>query len=297
MANSTLLKTQVLRPDFVTQVDAQISDIVQNDALIEEIKRIWQTSPVILFRKQSLAEEEQVAFSSKFGSCIEIHRKDNVSPYESKIVYFSTLRYADGRMVGGFSNGDEAGWHADQTYTPNPATGAILYGVEVPRDGGDMYWSDQYGAYNLLPDDVKALIEGKVGTFRYAKNVNNSEVKGKEKEMLALPDGLHEVVITHPMTGKKCLYADPTRLVSIAGLSEEENERILPILFKAAQDPSLAYRHGVKSGDVMMWDNGTTLHKRDAISLEQPRLMKRTTFRLPPDTHALPSGCRQAAAA
>ncbi|CAN5425302.1 TauD/TfdA family dioxygenase [soil metagenome] len=291
------LATKPLHGTFVTQVDTQINEILSSDSMLAAVKLLWQTSPVIIFRKQVLTESDQVALSSRFGQCIEIHRKDNVSPYESKVVYFSTLRYADGRMVGAFSNGDEAGWHADQTYTPNPATGALLYGVEVPRDGGVMSWADQYAAYDLLPREIQEAIEGKVGTFRYTKYADNSEVKGKEKELATLPDGNHEIVIQHPITGRKCLYVDPTRLVSVHGWSDAENERILPILFKVASDPSVVYHHRVISGDAMLWDNASTLHQRDAISLDQPRLMKRTTFRLPREAHGLPSGCFEHASA
>ena len=293
---SSQLKTTALHPGFVTQVDAQIQDLLADEILIHAVEALWQTSPVLIFPRQVLDEADQVAFSGRFGECIEIHRKDNVSPYESKIVYFSTLRYADGRLVGAFANGEEADWHSDQTYTPNPATGALLYGVEVPRQGGHMYWSDQYGAYQLLDRELQQLIEGRIGTFRYTKLVNSSEIKGKEKEMSRLPDGRHKVVVTHPLTGRKALYVDPTRLVSIDGLSDADNERVLPLLFKAASDASLTYDHTVRSGDVMMWDNGCTLHKRDAISVTHPRLMKRTTFRLAPERHGLPSGCLQHAA-
>ena len=288
------LETTVLHPGLATQIHASIPDLMADPERMAEVKQIWQTSPVILFRRQLLQEHEQVHFSNLFGQCMEIHRKDNVSPYESKIVYFSTLRYSDGRPVGAFSNGEEAVWHSDQTYTPRPATGAMLYGVEVPRDGGNMCWANQYGAYDLLPADVKALIEGKVGVFRYAKDPNYSEVKGRLKEALAMPDGLHEVVIMHPLTGRRCLYVDPTRLVSIEGLSAADNEYVLPMLFKAACDASLIYRHTVQSGDVMLWDNGCTLHQRDPLSMTQPRLMKRTTFYLPRTEHGLPSGSLQA---
>jgi taurine dioxygenase len=290
-ATASVLTTRVLKPGLATQIDVEIHRLIEHPALIGEVRRIWQTSPVIIFRRQLMHEHEQVRFSSMFGECMEIHRKDNVSPHQPKIVYFSTLRYNDGRPVGAFNNGDEAAWHSDQTYTARPATGAMLYGVEVPRDCGDMSWADQYGAYALLPEDVKRSIAGKVGVFRYAKDPDYPEVKTNPKLAYSLPDALHEVVITHPVTGRKSLYVDPTRLVELQGLSKEENERVLPILFKAACDDSLVYCHTVESGDVMLWDNAATLHRREPLSMTQPRLMKRTTFYLPKAAHGLPSGC------
>ena len=284
------LSTRVLKHNLATQIDTRIEDLLDHPELVDEVKRIWQMSPVIIFRRQLMQENEQVRFSSMFGECMEIHRKDNVSPYEPKIVYFSTLLYKDGRPVGAFNNGDEASWHADQTYMARPATGAMLYGVEVPRQGGTMAWSDQCAAYASLPADIKQLIEGKVGVFRYAKDPNYSEVKANPKVAYGLPDALHEVVITHPLTGRKSLYVDPTRLVELQGLSSADNERVLPILFAAACDPALVYRHTVAGGDVMLWDNACTLHQRDPLPLDVPRLMKRTTFYLSPTAHGVPSG-------
>lgn len=296
MTAAPVLKTEVLKPGLATRVDINIHELLDNPALVAAVKKLWQESPVLIFRRQQLHEHEQVRFSSVFGECMEIHRKDNVSPVEPKIVYFSTLKYNDGRAVGAFSNGEEADWHSDQTYTARPATGAMLYGVEVPRDGGNMSWANQYAAYELLPGEIKRAIEGKVGVFRYGKDPNYSEAKANPTGTM-LPDAYHEVVITHPVTGRKSLYVDPARLVELQGVSAEENARLLPILFKAASDPSLVYRHEVASGDVMLWDNALTLHRREPLPMHQPRLMKRTTFYLPPELHGLPSGARSAAAA
>jgi taurine dioxygenase len=287
------LKTRPLHSDFAVQVDVRIAEILDDAESIEQIRALWRQSPVLVFRRQSLEESELVRFSEYFGKCESAGRKDILSPYQDEIIYFSTLKYSDGRFVGGFAGGEDVDWHSDQTFRQRPATGAMLYGVEVPRDGGDIYWANQYGAYDKLPSDVKALIDGRTGLYRYSKRLaimNATELKDtpKAKEMAALPDAFHPVVLTHPITGRKALYADPTTLVSIEGLTPQQNERVLPILFEAGGDPSLVYRHKVHNGDVIMWDNGCTMHRRDEMRLDQPRLMKRTTFRVPANEHCVP---------
>ena len=289
------LKHRILHSDFVVEIEERIDELLNDADAIEQIKRLWQRSPVLIFRRQSLEEEEQVLFTEKFGRCESANRKDIQSPYREEIIYFSTLRYADGRFVGGFAGGDDVDWHSDQTFKVRPATGAMLYGVEVPKGGGDIYWANQYGAWDRLPADVKSLIDGRTGTYRYAKRMaimNTLELKDKNsaqaQEMAKLPDAFHPVVLTHPITGRKALYADPTTLVSIEGLSEADNARVLPILFEAGGSPDLVYRHKIRHGDLMMWDNGCTMHRRDEMRLDQPRLMKRTTFRLPSDAYCVP---------
>jgi taurine dioxygenase len=287
------IETTPLHSDFVVQVHASIPDIMDDSGAINELKAIWQKSPVMIFRRQALEESELVSFTERFGRCESSGRKDIQSPYHEEIIYFSTLKYADGSFVGGFAGGDDVDWHSDQTYQVRPATGAILYGTEVPRDGGDIYWANQYGAWDRLPEDVQQLIDGRTGTFRYAKRyalLNALELKDKAKAnaMLSLPDARHPLVLKHPHTGRKSLYADPTTLIAIEGLSQEENDRVLPILFEAGGHPSLAYRHKVHNGDVLMWDNGCTMHRRDNMRLDQPRLMKRTTFRLAASDYCVP---------
>jgi alpha-ketoglutarate-dependent taurine dioxygenase len=285
------VSTKPLHSGFVKEVEIRIAERLEDPDTIRQLKDIWHSSPVLIFRRQILTEEELVSFSTDFGECEIVSRKDILSPYRPEIIYFSTLRYADGRNVGGFAGGEDVDWHSDQTFRPQPATGAILYAVEVPRDGGDIYWADQYGAYDRLPQDVKQLIEGRTGRYRYAKRLailNPAELKDTAAELAKMPDVFHPVVLQHPKTGRKALYADPTTLVSIEGLSPAENDRVLPLLFKAGGDPSLVYQHKVMPGDVMMWDNGCTMHRRDPMRLDQPRLMKRTTFRVPREEHCVP---------
>lgn len=282
-----------LHSDYAVQVHGQVTDFVDDPDAIEQLKQLWQKAPLMIFRRQSLEEGELVRFTEHFGGCETSGRKDIQSPYHDQIIYFSTLKYANGNFVGGFAGGEDVAWHSDQTFQTRPATGAMLYGTEVPRDGGDIYWADQYGAWNRLPRDIQQLIEGRTGIYRYAKRyamLNALELKDKAKAnaMLSLPDAKHHVVLTHPRTGRKALYADPTTLVAVDGLSEEENARVLPILFEAGGHKSLVYHHKVHNGDLMMWDNGCTLHRRDEMRLDQPRLMKRTTFRLAASDYCAP---------
>jgi len=289
----TQLRTTPLHSDFAVQIHAQVMNLVDDPDGIEALKTLWQKSPVMIFRRQSLEEGELVKFTEHFGRCESTGRKDIQSPYHEQIIYFSTLKYANGNFVGGFAGGDDVAWHSDQTYQKRPATGAMLFGTEVPQGGGDIYWANQYGAWDLLPADIQQLIEGKTGVYRYAKRyalLNALELKDKEKAnaMLSLPDARHPLVLTHPRTGRKALYADPTTLVAIDGLSQEESERVMPILFAAGGDESLVYRHKVHNGDLLMWDNGCTMHRRDEMRLDQPRLMKRTTFRLSASDYIVP---------
>lgn len=287
------IRTRPLHPAFGLEVlDASLADLARDDEAIAELTSLWRSHLVLVYRRQSVTEDELAAFSARFGELEVVSRADIQSPFRPEIIYFSTLRYADGRTVGGFAGGEEVDWHSDQTFRPNPATGAILYGVEVPPRGGDFYWANQFMAFESLPGDVQRLIDGHTGVYSYAKRLGifrASELKDKEGSLASQhPPVRHPVVLTHPRTGRKALYADPSTLVEIEGLTDAQNAEILPQLFAAGIAPEVVCRHTMSQGDVLMWDNGSVMHRRDPVDPLHPRLMKRTTMRLPRADHCLP---------
>jgi taurine dioxygenase len=258
---------------------------------VSEIREVWRDNVVIVFRRQALDEEDLLRVSRYFGDPEAISRKDILSPYHPEIAYMSNFRYLDGRTIGAFADDKDVGWHSDQTFRERPATGALLYGVEVPPDGGAISYANQYLAYERLPEDVRRKIEGRSGIFSYNKRLTRftpAELKDKIDEMKRTPDVRHPIVLAHPVTGRKALYADPNTLASIDGLPQEESDALIETLVSAATDPSLVYRHVSRVGDVVMWDNGCALHRRDGVDNDMPRLMKRTTFHLPRHLHPVP---------
>ena len=111
MSIAITLKHRPLHSDFVVEVQERIDEILDDPEAMRQVQRLWQKSPVLVFRRQSIEESEQVRLSEYFGPCEIIGRKDILSPYQDQIIYFSTLRYADGRFVGGFAGGDDVDWY------------------------------------------------------------------------------------------------------------------------------------------------------------------------------------------
>lgn len=103
----TQIRITPLHSDFAVEVHASVMDIVDDPDAIEQLKSVWQQTPVMIFRRQSLEEAEMVRFTDRFGKCESSARKDIQSPYHEEIIYFSTLKYSDGRFVGGFAGGDD----------------------------------------------------------------------------------------------------------------------------------------------------------------------------------------------
>lgn len=261
-----------------------------DDGFVEALRRLWRAAGVLVFRRQSLTEDELAAFSGRFGE-LEVHpRTDWISEANPNVLLFSNLRSFSGEEIGGLGAGP-IDWHTDQSYTTRPGTGAVLYGVELPRGGTPTYFANLRLAYAALPDGTKERIEDARAVYDYARRVAtySGEQPDADEIRRRFPLVAHRLVNTDPVTGEKALYIDPLTMSGIVGWPEAEAREMLDELSAHAIGPNFIYRHEWRAGDVVMWDNAFILHRRDALG-DAPRLLKRTTMALPPDRHIVPKG-------
>ena len=258
--------------------------------IVDALEAAWSSQGVLVFRRQALSEEELVALSRRFGDPDLIVRDDWQSGNHPAVIQISNMKNSQGRSIGGLGSG-ELGWHTDQSYVANPATGSVLYMVEMPRDNANTYWANLHLAYEALPDATKRRIEGLHAVYDYLKRQSTYDDEKPMSEELRrrTPPVAHPLVNTHPVSGRKSLYLDPTTTVGIDGLPEEEGRELLESLNRHATRPEFVYTHRWQIGDLVMWDNGFLLHRRDPFDAQQNRLLKRTTIRLSPQRHIVPS--------
>jgi taurine dioxygenase len=183
----------------------------------------------------------------------------------------------DGVPIGGLGDG-EAIWHADMTYVERPPMAAILYAIEIPPAGGDTYWANMYLAYETLPAELKRRIEGREAVHDATYNSAGTRRKGYQDvtDPRTAPGARHPLVRAHPETGRKCLFLGRRRNSYVVGLDLNESETLLDQLWAHATQPQFTFRQQWRVGDVMVWDNRCTLHRRDAFDPRARRLLHRT---------------------
>ena len=264
--------------------------------IVDALEKAWSSQGVLVFRRQALSEEELVAFSGRFGAPDRIVRNDWAGSHPA-VIQISNMKNSEGRSIGGLGSG-ELGWHTDQSYVANPATGSVLYMVEMPRDNANTYWANLHLAYEALPAATKRRIEGLRAVYDYVRRQSTYDDEKPMSEELRrrTPPVAHPLVNTHPVTGHKSLYLDPTTTVGIDGLPEAEGRALLDELNDHATRPEFVYAHRWQIGDLVMWDNGFLLHRRDPFDPRQNRLLKRTTIRLSPERHIVPASVTPIAA-
>lgn len=286
------LKTRQIDGSFALEIlEVRLWEPQARETL-EAVRDLWAAAGVLVFRRQVLNEDELTGFSAAFGKPERIARTDWASLNRPEITIISNLKDANNKGIGGLGQGELA-WHTDQSYIADPATGAMLYALELPRDGGATSWANLNRAYDALPERLRQAVEGRTGVFSYAKRLagyqsNDSAVTDEIRRKT--PDVTHPLVHVHPVTGRKALYFDPTTTVGVVGLPDAEGAVLLDELAAFATQPAFVYRHQWQVGDVVMWDNGFLLHRRDDFEPTQRRFLKRTTIALPRDRHFVPTG-------
>lgn len=248
---------------------------------LTEVKNLWAEHQLLLFRNQDLTEEQLVAFSRGLGD-LEIHlRREYLSPDNPEILMISNMK--DGDRAIGILSDTEVGWHYDQIYLPKPAVGSLLYSVILPSDGGQTSFADMSAAFEGLSDDLKAKLDGKKAIQSYEAFNAQFSVPTNTKQKKMSPDIAQPLVRTHPITGRKALYICPGMTTKIIGLDPEDSRETLDFLFDWCVRDEFVYTHEWILGDALLWDNASTMHRREPFDSNQQRLMKRTTILSPPE--------------
>ena len=242
----------------------------------KEIKIVFGKYGVIFFRNQNLSPEEEIIFAELWGE-ININRFfTNLEGYP-KIALVSK-EPDQKKNIGG-------AWHTDHTYDLEPAMGSILFAHQVPKKGGDTLFSSMYAAYETLSDGLKDTLKNMYGrhssrhVFGTSRAERNDDTVGRiinsEK---AKQDAIHPVVITHPQTGKKALFVNPTFTLGFDGWSDEESKPLLNYLYSHATKPEFTCRFKWEEGSIAFWDNRSTWHLAVNDYHGQRRLMHRITI-------------------
>lgn len=271
-----------LVPNFVGEINAFPFDAA-DEQVIHELRAAWTKYPVIRFRNVAIGDREQVAFSRLLGAPV-IHPRqlqEGKNAEFPEILVVSNKKNPDGSAAGDLGDA-EVNWHTDTTFVERPPSASILRAVQLPKEGGNTYWANMYSAFAALPDAMKNKLHG-LSIHHQSVVDGRGEVRlGKEKPTSQNPadwPGVdHPIVRRHPDSNALCLYLGSTpKRLSIPGVPQEEAEELLHELWRLATLPEHVWCQEWKTGDMVMWDNRCTMHRRDPFDPNTVRLMHRTT--------------------
>jgi len=250
-----------------------------DEAAFERVLRAWHDHAVVLFRGQALSDRDLVAFSRRFGDLDWAPIQETGRRFVEGMpeIYIVSNVKVNGEPIGSLGDG-EAVWHTDMSYLDMPPKASMLYALEIPTSGGNTSFCSMYAVYDALPDALKRRIAGLEikhdGTYNSGGYVRQGVTATDDPR--TSPGAMHPLVCTHPDTGRRMLYLGRRRNAYIGGLELAESEALLDELWSYVERPELAWEHVWRVGDLVLWDNRCTMHRRDAFDPEQRRVMHRT---------------------
>jgi taurine dioxygenase len=253
-----------------------------SDQVFDQIQRAWLEHLVVLFRGQQLALEDLIAFSRRFGELdwapVQETGRRFVEGHPE--IYVVSNVVENGVPIGSLGAG-EAVWHTDMSYLEHPPKASMLYAVEIPPAGGDTHFCNMYLAYESLPEALQRRVSGLALKHDATYNSGGYVRQGSAAtdDPVTSSGVYHPVVVTHPETGRRALYLGRRRNAYIGGLPLAESEELLDELWSYAARPGIAWSHQWRPGDVVLWDNRCTMHRRDSFDPASRRVLYRTQIK------------------
>lgn len=281
-----------LHPLFCAEIGGVDTGLPMDDATFAEIMAAFEAHSVLVFRNQTLDDERQIAFSSRFGP-LEMAGKANPAT-GTLFARQSNLDMGTGAVIPAedrrmiYQKGNYL-WHSDSSFKPVPSLCSLLSARIVPPEGGDTEFASMRAAYDALPDNRKQRLEGLVAEHSLVYSRSTVTTNALTPEMAGeLPGAWQTMVRVNPVNGRKAVYAG-AHASHVIGWGRQEGRDFIASLNEFSTQPRFCYAHAWRVGDLVIWDNRATLHRATAYdTIRHKRLMQRTTVRGDGPTTAQP---------
>jgi alpha-ketoglutarate-dependent 2,4-dichlorophenoxyacetate dioxygenase len=254
-----------------------------DDAMFAEIVAAFEEHSVLLFRGQQIGDEEQIAFTRRFGPLeTTIRTINSVAKVAPEISYLANVDAEDQLIPRGdkrnlFNAGNQM-WHSDSSFKRVPAHASLLAAREVPPEGGETEFASMRVGYERLPEATKQFLEGKVAihSFVYSRGLVSDGLMPPD-HAAQVPPVPQALVRANPRNGRKAFFVG-SHACEIVGMPTDEARALLRRLLDLATEPDVVYTHRWRPGDMVMWDNRCVLHRgRPWDETIYRRVMHRTT--------------------
>ena len=246
---SSALGAEILEVNLAEPIDA---------SLLVAIKAAFAQYHLLVFRRQTLNEDQLVTVSRYFAEPVESLHPTFKVPTHPVITKYSNMVNDNQEPAGAMA--PELIWHSDSYFTDNPNKVTIFYSLLSPNEGGETHFVNMCTAYADLDEATKSKIENQKAFYKNAF--------------------IHRPPVLHPLVRQeanqpKALFANIHRALGIEGMETEAAMRLLHSLYEHSTQPERVYRHKWQDGDLAIWNNPTTMHCATEIPATQQRLLYR----------------------
>lgn len=290
MSNTTLVESnsakRLTEQSITAAIGVELSGVQLSGGMrredVQQIAEGLRDRLVVRLRGQQLSDPDLLAFSRLLGELDPPGPNPYGAPFLPDTPEINVISNVtdNGRPVGNLGAG-EAVWHADMTYVDIPPQFAVLYALEIPREGGATYFANMYAAYEDLPSELKQKVAGLSAI--HDASLNSAGMLRKGYKQVTDPrqtvGAHHPLAWTNPQTGRTCLFLGRRPNSYVVGMELSESEALLDALWAHATQPQYVMKHEWRVGDVLMWNNLCVLHRRDAFESSDRRVLHRTQIK------------------
>ena len=278
------LKLTPLHPLFAAEASGIDLTKPMSAEMVDAINQAMNQYAVLVFRGQPLTQDEQMAFTKSFGP-LDLGFKKAANRH-------SRLKYKELADISNIAEDGEVAernhfrivnnmanqlWHSDSSFQNPPARYSMLHSVINPSKGGETEFADLRAAYDGLDKDWRAEIETlQAEHFALHSRFMLGDTNYTQEQIDAIPRVLWPLIRTHPGSGRKLLFVG-VHASHIDGMTVAEGRVLLSDLLEHATQPAYVYRHEWQVGDLVIWDNRSTLHRGRRYDLSQRRELRRST--------------------
>ena len=249
-----------------------------SDEQFADVHRTFIDHKMLCFKEQSLSARAQVDFSRRFGPLM-VHVLTQYNHPEFPEIFRLSNRVIDG-VPQGIADGGSY-WHSDFAFFEKPAKATLLNAIEIPAEGGNTLFANMEAAWEALPAEQQRRLRPLKAVHRYRKRSDTTEqttrVELTEAQRQQTPDVVHPLIRTNGDSGRLAIFAHPGMTAEIVGLPEAESRALLDELFAHCTRPEFRYEFRWSAGDVVIWDNRSTMHS--ATTRELPAGVHRSLLR------------------
>jgi alpha-ketoglutarate-dependent taurine dioxygenase len=260
-----ILRTEPLGPAFGARIEGVNLQAALDRETIEALMSAWERHRVLLFRGQAIDDRAHARLARMLGTPARFERSAGASA-ESPEIYGSGNTDDTGNLLPPDDGRAQVltinwSWHVDGCYRATPNKGVVLRAIQVPVEGGDTVFADLEAAYIALPAGMKRRIERLECRHSFAHMISRCGMPPVgEHETAELPAAVHPLVREHS-SGRRSLFLSPPYMEAIEGFDYASTQSLVAELTEWATQDRFLCRHRWQAGDVLLWDNGWTMHR------------------------------------
>lgn len=280
---------------FGREVIGLRAEDIADEAVRAELLDYWIEDGLLIFRGSEVTPQFQIALSRVFGE-LEVHPiKELRDPEHSELITLVSDQNKEGLFeVDGVPSVAFLPWHSDLVFVDRINHGGLLTAKTIASWGGQTGFIDQVQAYDLLPDALKAEVEGveivyqlcvnpggsRYGTKSRVRTIRTSDFEKSVGPRLDMdfPPVVHPAVFRQPGSGRKVLNISPFGALHILDRDDPSGHELLQQLVDHLVSCP-AYYHSWQVSEMVLWDNWRMAHSVTGSAPDEVRIMQRTTIK------------------